>query len=60
MNIELKGTYLKDVFAKFDANKNKSLEFEEFVQMMDHIHYRPELEPYFNKYKNNVTGLIHS
>lgn len=60
MNVEITERYLKDLFNKFDQNRNETIDYEEFVKMMDHIRQRDEVLPYFKKYKNPQSGLIHA
>ena len=48
MNIDITGQYLKDLINKFDKDKNKSLDMDEFIQMMDFINERKELKPMFD------------
>ena len=60
MNIEIKDNYLKELFNKFDTNKNGSIDFEEFVKMMDFMRKRDEIKEVFDKYKNTESGMIHS
>lgn len=52
INYEVSKEYFKKLFDQFDYDKNNTIEFEEFVKMMDQIRMRKELEPIFNQYKN--------
>ena len=48
MNIEITSQYLKELIDKFDKDKNKSLDMNEFIKMMDFINERKELLPIYD------------
>ena len=48
LNIEVNDDYLKEIFDKHDDDKNGTIEFEEFIKMMDSMRMRMELQPIFN------------
>lgn len=58
MNYEVSDDYFKQLFDQFDVDRNNSIEFEEFIEMMNHIRERKELEVIFNTYKNRSTNVI--
>ena len=60
MNIEITSQYLKELIDKFDKDKNKSLDMNEFIKMMDFINERKELLPIYDQFKNSASGLIHA
>lgn len=58
MNYEISGHYFKALFAKFDKDKSGSIEFEEFIELMNHMRDRAELEVFFCGYRDPETNLI--
>lgn len=50
--------YFKQIFKKFDLDSNGTIEFEEFVKMMDFMRLRTELQPIFDAFKNQASNLI--
>jgi len=48
MNIEITSQYLKELIDKFDKDKNKSLDMNEFIKLMDFINERKELLPIYD------------
>lgn len=43
LNYHIKERYVREIFNKFDKNKNGTLDFPEFVTLMDTIRTRNEL-----------------
>lgn len=40
LNIDVTDEYFKQIFSQFDQDKNGTIEFEEFIKMMDAMRMR--------------------
>lgn len=58
MNYEVRDDYLKSIFNLFDEDHSGKIEFDEFINLMNSMRERRELEVIFNTYKNKETNLI--
>ena len=58
LNYDISDENLKELFNKFDSSKNGSLEFDEFILLMDSFRIREELRPFFKKYEDPGTKAI--
>jgi phosphatidylinositol phospholipase C delta len=57
VNLTIGSKELQEKFDEFDADKNGTMEYEEFVKFYKHLSRRPEIEEVFNKFSSNDTKM---
>jgi Ca2+-binding EF-hand superfamily protein len=59
LNVNKTKAEIKQVFIKYDSDKNGTIDRDEVVHLLDHITERQDIrEEYFDVYKDPHLGLI--